>query len=379
MSGAGMRGVLLASMITIATVVLIIIGTAFPNEAARSLAEASPHFLDSSSTPEGAVRDLVQEIGRHDWTRAYSDLANHNEFSQADFVRDITGSQMSLRTYATLANYDIHPQHASDDQAQVRAILHWSTVVGVFQDVRDLQVVHTAGRWQVRWPLVKEPVVPPQVIPVNYLRWDVIYRGAQDDWGMQDVEAPHVRIVDVHPVEHAGGVVVMGEILNEDTVPAFVGVRGSLLRKDGSTIATENAFDKISHTILPKQVTPFRIDFPHASLSEVDSLHMEPSSSLIAASADPIIGIEGQTLNPLPNPSLTGNLVNQSGQVVNIAHVLGTFYDNKGQLVWVADEYVNRALLPQSPEAFSIAIPSDIAGQVSTYRATTTTYSASRL
>ena len=98
-------------------------------------------------------------------------------------------------------------------------------MVGTFLDTRDLRVVRTGDRWGVLWPLVKEPRVPPQVIPVNYLRWDVIYRGPEDDWGSQDVEAPHVRIVDMHPVERSGGVVIMGELLNEDVVPAFVTVK----------------------------------------------------------------------------------------------------------------------------------------------------------
>jgi hypothetical protein len=109
---------------------------------------------------------------------------------------------------------------------------------------------------------VKEQHVPPQVIPVTYLRWDVIYRGPEDDWGAQDVEAPHVRIIDMHPVERAAGVVVLGELLNEDVVPAYVSVKATLLGKNGSPIATEDSFDKISHLLLPKQVTPFLITFP---------------------------------------------------------------------------------------------------------------------
>ncbi len=48
--------------------------------------------------------------------------------------------------------------------------------------------------------------------------------------------------------------------------------------------------------------------------------------------------------------------MNQSGQVVNIAHVLGTFYDSRGQIVWVSDGYANRALLPQTPVAFSLPL-----------------------
>jgi hypothetical protein len=106
---------------------------------------------------------------------------------------------------------------------------------------------------------------------------------------------------------------------------------------------------------------------------------MDPSASLIAASADPIIAIEDQKLNPAPDASLTGKLIDQSGQVVNVAHVLGTFYDKNGKLVWVADQYVNRALLPQTPVPFTISIPPDIAGQVSSERAVTATYSSGGL
>jgi hypothetical protein len=71
-----------------------------------------------------------------------------------------------------------------------------------------------------------------------------------------------------------------------------------------------------------------------------------------------------------------GQLVDQSGQVVNVAHVLGTFYDKNGQLVWVADRYVDRALLPQMPVPFTIPIPPDIARQVSTVRAVSSSFSS---
>jgi hypothetical protein len=226
------------------------------------------------------------------------------------------------------------------------------------------------------WPIVKEPHVPPQVIAVTYLRWDVIYRGPGDDWGAQDVEAPHVRIVDMHPVERAAGVVVLGELLNEDVVPAYVSVKATLMGKNGSPIATEDSFDKISHLLLPKQVTPFLITFPNVSLSDVDSIHMDPTSNLVAASADPVVEIQDQKLSPAPDASFSGQVVNQSGEIVNIAHVLGTFYDQNGQLVWVADQYIDRALLPQTPVSFSMPVPEDLARKVSTERAVVATYTS---
>jgi hypothetical protein len=97
-------------------------------------------------------------------------------------------------------------------------------------------------------------------------------------------------------------------------------------------------------------------------------------SSLIAASADPVIEIGNEQLHPAPDASLTGQLINQSGQIVNVAHVLGTFYDKSGKVVWVADQYVDQALLPQTPVPFQIHIPEDLAKNVSSQRTVIATY-----
>jgi hypothetical protein len=367
-----------AIVIAAATVALIVVGTLWPIPSAIVMAGSGANLLRPSSSPQAAVEILAGEIGQRAWEKAYSSLANKNEFTELEFVRDLTGTYLSLRTYATLDSVDVRPLHATADEAQVQLKLRWSSVVGTFLDTRDLRVVRTGDRWGVLWPIVKEPRVPPQVIPVNYLRWDVIYRGPEDDWGSQDVEAPHVRIVDMHPAERSGGVVIMGELLNEDVVPAFVTVKATLLAKNGSAIATEDSFDKMSHVLLPKQVTPFFIAFHDVELSEVDSVHMDPAATLIAASADPVIGIEDQHFNKPPGASMSGKLLNQSGQVVNVAHVLGTFYDKSGELVWVADQYVDRALLPQTPVSFAMSLPADIASRVASQRAIATTYSSGR-
>ena len=371
------HGRLLAWLLAAATVAFIAIGTLWPNPSSTGF-DAKARLMGSASSPEDAVTGLLQQIARGDWSAAYSKLANRAEFSEAEFTRDLTGNNGSLRTYASLEGFDVRPLRAASEEAQVRANMHWASVVGTFEDVRDLHVVRQGKRWQVAWPIFREAKVPPQVIPVNYLRWDVIYRGAEDDWGAQDVEAPHVRIVAMHPVDRGGGVVILGEVLNEDVVPAFVTVKATLLGSGGAALATEDSFDKISHILLPKQVSPFRIDFPKVRMSDVDSVRVQPATSLVSASADPVIGIESQKLNPVPDSSLSGELVNQSGQVVNVAHVIGTFYDKSGQIIWVADAYPSRALMPQTPLPFTISLPADVSSKVGSYHLVASTYSSGR-
>lgn len=368
------RGRVLAVLLGAATVLLVAIGTLWPSKSAAVYA-GSGGFLESAATPEAAVRNLGEVLRQGAWPRAYSSFANKAQFTEQQFLYDLMGFYPNLRTYATVDKYEVRPLRSSATEAEVQLKIYWATVVGPAPDTRVLRVVKNGDAWQPEWPIEKRQVLPPQVIPVNYLRWDVIYRGAGDDWGAQDVEAPHVKIVDMHPVERADGVVVMGELLNEDVVPAAVSVNATLLsKKDQSAIATEGSFDKISHLLLPKQVTPFLIRFPNVSLSDVGSIRMTPFSSLVQASADPVIEIQDEHLNPAPDASVTGKLSNQSGQIVNVAHVLGTFYDKSGNLVWVADQYVDRALLPQTPVPFDIHIPEDLARKVSTERTVVATY-----
>ena len=82
------------------------------------------------------MENLAAEIRSQAWGEAYSSLGNKAEFTQQQFVHDLTGYYPSLRTYATLQNFDVLPLHASDHEAVVQLRLHWSTVVGTFSDAR---------------------------------------------------------------------------------------------------------------------------------------------------------------------------------------------------------------------------------------------------
>jgi len=333
-----------------------------------------------ASTPEGAVQDMFQNAQGHDWKSAYSYIAPASNVDLQTFTKDLTGRDGSLKTYSTLESINTRTLHENENDAEVRTELKYSTAVGAFYDTRDVKVVKDNGQWKVMWVAEKNPTVPPQVIPVNYLRWDIIWRGAGDDWGSQNVENPHVRILSMHPSEHDGAVMIMGEVENEDTVPAFVSVGATLVSKNGQDLAQESSFDKTSHVLLPKEISPYRIDFPHTKLAQLKSVKMKPDSMLVPASADPVIGVMHQRIDKdaKGRTVLRGELVNESGQTVNIPHVLATFYDNSGNVIWVSDGYVDHALLPQTPQPFAVDLRDELASSVHSYRVTVNQYSLNR-
>ncbi len=64
--------------------------------------------------------------------------------------------------------------------------------------------------------------------------------------------------------------------------------------------------------------------------------------------------------------------------MVNIPHVLATYYDNAGKVIWVSDGYVDHALLPQTPVPFALDLPTDLASKVQNYRVTVNQYMLNR-
>lgn len=338
---------------------------------------AAARAISSGRTPEEAVQALMADVKARDWNSAYSRLANSNTLEKQDFIHDLAGTNGSLRTYSSLQSFTVWPLHATDQEATMRLRMTWSSAIGPLDEVRDLRVQHLNDTWKVEWPKPNFAKVPPQVIPVNYLRWDVIGRAAGDDWGVQNVDTPNVRITSMNAIERPEGVVLVGEVVNEDTVPAYVSVNATLLKPDQTTIDQESSFDMIAHTLLPRQVSPYRIDFPGIRIKQVKNVRMDVKALLVPAHADPVIAVTDQKMetDALRSNLLRGNLVNQSGQNVDIAQVVAAYYDANGKVIWVSNGYVDQALLPQVSVPFAVPVPKDIAPKVHSYHVVVNHYS----
>jgi hypothetical protein len=369
-------------VIVAVTVLLMFVGLTSVGRSAGTVGinagGALPGFSSDTSTPEKALTNFLLDIQKRNWGRAFSSTERTSDaINEQSFIQDWIGSSGGLRSFSALERFDTRPLHATDSEAQMRVRLHWATPVGPVEDVRDLRLKHTGDTWRVVWDETPRPNVPAQIVPVNYLRWDLVTGNGSDEWGSHNVDAPHVRIVSMNAVDSAEGVVIMGEVVNEDTVPAFVNVNAILLNASGGTIDDESSFDKILHVLLPKQVSPYRVDFPHISLNKVKNVRMDVKATLVPASSDPVIGVMNQKLetDAQGHTVLHGELLNESGETVNIPHVIASFYDNSGKVVWVSDGYVEKALLPQSTETFAVEIPQSLAGKVQNFHVVVNQYS----
>lgn len=376
------RALPLIIVLVVVTVILIFVGLSGAGRSTGTVGIAAgsalPGFSARADTAEKALSNFLLDVQRRNWDRAFSSVERtSNAINEQAFIQEWTGTNGGLRSFSSLERYEARPLHATESDAQMRVRMHWTTPVGPVEDVRDFHLAKRGDQWKVIWDQKPAPNVPAQIVPVNYLRWDLVSGTSSDEWGSHNVDAPHVRIVSMNAVDSAEGAVVMGEVVNEDTIPAFVNVNATLVDASGNAIDDEGSFDKILHVLLPKQVSPYRIDFPHLSLSKAKNIRMDVKATLVPASSDPVIGVMNQKIDQdaQGRSVLRGDLLNQSGQTVNVPHVIVSFYDNNGKVVWVSDGYVQQALLPQSSEPFAVEVPKPVAGKVQNFHVVVNQYS----
>jgi hypothetical protein len=355
-----------------ATIALIIAGlyqTPPASAGTVGITSGSSLLAPKPDTPDRALTLFLEDMQRRNWDKAFGDVAQANGVDEQAMMQEWSGSNGSLRTFSNLEGFQLWPMHETNDDAQIRARMRWSTPVGPVEEVRDFRLQRDGSIWKVVFSKIEIPSTPAQVVPVTYLRWDLVTGAGSDSWGSHNVDAPRVRIISMNAVDSAEGTVIVGEVTNEDTVPAFVNVNATLIDGSGKTLDEESSFDRIAHILLPKEVSPYRIDFPGIPLADVKNVHMDVRPALVPASADPVIGVINQKIekDPQGNSVLRGELLNQSGETVNIPHVIASFYDSNGRVIWVSDGYVDRAMVPLGSEPFAVEIPRSLASKVQSY------------
>src|ERR1700758_2728364 len=200
-----MRTLSIVILMVAVTVVLMFIGLSTGRSAGTvgvAAGTALPGFSTSASTPEQALNNFLLDVQRRNWDRAFSSIERTSDtLNEQAFIQEWIGSNGGLRSFSSLERFDTRPLHATDSDAQMRVRLHWTTPVGPVENVRDFKLAHRGDSWRVIWDEAPKPNVPAQIVPVNYLRWDLVSGTAGQDWGSHSVDAPNVRIVLMNAVD----------------------------------------------------------------------------------------------------------------------------------------------------------------------------------
>jgi hypothetical protein len=341
-------------------------------------------YINQARTPTAVVQAYYDDLDFRRFNLAYErlDPATRPPYDQYLIDLSVTGGMVA--SYGKLDSVRVTTLSAEPDRVVVDAATDWVTSLSTYATTQHLTLVLRDGQWYITPAQVDITIPPEQFIR----RGEIGYvsagrrRVTTEPTAFGDIlDRPEIQILSSRLVKHAGRYDVVGELINLDSDPADLTVTAFLRDAAGEELVRYNAQEGMIHKLLPKEVTPFRVEFEGvagAVLSDtLDLKKFKPGAFTPPLITRPIGSFDVYAKAVVTSHDLSRNLTLQNmevqlagdgaahltGQLLNtgtheatIPHVLLTYYDEHDRVVWVDHVYIRDAVRPQRMQPIDIAL-----------------------
>jgi len=335
--------------------------------------------------PENVVKAYYDAMDFKEFEKAYSYLNPESQKQLSQFMLEISVSDGLLSSYAKLDAINVVIDNESTTSAKATVTAGWITPLKTITTTEIHSLSKINNKWYIDASVV-DPDIPPDQLLVQNTTTFYNHGKRRITSGKtyhEDIlKQPVVEVLSARLLYIQNQYVIVGEIQNIDNVPADISVTGTLYSTDNRILAQFNAKDVIKHKLLPKETTPFRVNFEDIAWQNEDdvkptkytpdafteiSLEAIPTTFNLQVKANVAISDLYQALvladvslthNPLSQEEyLTGFLFNQSVQDATIPQLLVGYYDDQKELLWTEARYIDASVRQQRKQDFTIALP----------------------
>lgn len=289
-----------------------------------------------------------------------------------------------LASYAKLDSVYTSFVRQEPDRVVVRADTIWITALQEYRTTQTHTLVKRNGKWYLLFSKSDIRIPPDQFFRQPSVAWGSQQRRRVTDrtTAFADIlDRPELQILSARLVKVNDRYSVVGELINTDVDPADLTVTSYLFDEDNNELTWYNAQYAIIHKILPKEVTPFRIDFEGVAGMRIEerqpgALEFDPNAftppdirapianfevyaKALVTGRDLYRGVGVQDVQVVQEDGayrLQGELINNGTLEATIPHLLITYYDERNQVVWVDHFYQSESIRPQRTQRFDVPI-----------------------
>ena len=308
---------------------------------------------NTQGSPEEVILNYYHDLDFKRFNKAYSYLDKGQEFSLEQYLLELSLEDGILASYAKLDTISIdHIETLRDNKLRYHLNVEWFTALKKY----TTKTVQTLSKKEDKWYLEKKPkeraTPPDQLINVpslNFLDQGRRQAEIKSTNRLDILDRPEIALLQAQLVKKDGNYHLVGEILNSDNVPAFVTVEGVLYDKEGIEIYRSNADESLIHNLLPKENSPFRIDFDNwgeigeARKTEVYDFVVFAKSLVTDESLYKFMGLRSLSIN---EAQLQLTLDNYGNKEISIPQIL-IVYEENDKIIWIDKYYMDSGIRPQ--------------------------------
>ena len=340
-------------------------------------------FWHSINTPEAVMLAYYDDLDFRRFDSAYErlDPVTKPSFEQYMIERSVKGGLVA--SYAKLDYVKATVIHAEDNHVDMMVETQWITSIARYTSTQRHTLVLRDRRWYIVLEQTDRRIPPDQFFRRGEVAWrsQERRRVTENTTAFSDVlDRPKLQVLSARLVRYAGRYGVVGELANVDVNPGDVTVTSVLFDDQGEELSRYNAQLVMKHKLLPKEITPFRIDFEGVAgavlTDTLTSGDFDPNAFSSVQFNTPInafavyakavvtgrdlykdVAVQGLTVvNEDGQLFLDGALLNNGTIEATIPQVLLTYYDDTGRVVWVDHHFVEEAVFPQRVVPFRMSL-----------------------
>ncbi len=336
---------------------------------------------NAQRSPENVVKAYYDALDFKEFERAHTYLDPTSNTPLSQYMLEVSVTDGLLNSYAKLNGIEVILSSQTSNTAIAEIVTEWITPLESVTKKEEKELVEIEGKWYIKPKKLHNDLPPDQLFSANSTQFynHGRRRITTEQTHHEDVlQQPVLEVLSAKLVKFQNEYAIIGELQNVDNIPADVVISATLYDEKNVELAQHSAKYVIKHKLMPKEVTPFKVNFE--GIAWINSNELAPSTfnpdeftpakfnkapktfnlqcAANVANTDLYKGLAIQQLQT-EEDLLKGQLFNSGLQEVSIPQLLVAYYDDSGQLLWVGQQFLKEGVRVHRKQPFSY-IPIDL-------------------
>lgn len=326
-------------------------------------------------SPNNVVESYYDAIDFKEFERAHAYLDPSAEITLDQYMLEVSVTDGVLSSYAKLDSIGIEIVDRTATSAKAKVVTRWITPLEKVKKDYFHELSKRSGKWYIR-PTKKDSDIPPDQLFTqntttfyNHGRRKITTQQTHHE---DVLRQPVLEILSAKLVSYNGQYSIVGELQNVDDIPADVVIKGTLYNDANKELAVYNAKFHVKHKLMPKETSPFKINFEGIAWSSTkDTMPptFDPDQFTPIALEEQPVTFNLQSAGNVANTDLyksvvlqnivftdhgiNGELYNGGIQEVTIPQLLISYYDENHELLWVDHQFIPDGVRVQRKQVFT--------------------------
>ena len=322
---------------------------------------ANIYFLNIKQlTHERAITSYYDALDSKEYEEAYNMLYVDESLTLDLFMLQISTTDGLLDSYGKINTITHETLMKKPDYAVVKTEIEFITSLKSYRVVKTHEVLKKGWKWYMK-PDPSHNYIPTDQYS-NVVTNQFINQGrrritTKETFHQDILDRPVSRIIQANLIKKDSSWHIVGLIQNIDSYPSDITLIATLLDSSNQKITDYYDGYQLTHKLLPKEITGFRIDFRDVEWDLLsDSLKIQPSNFSLevlgsVATQDLYKKVAIQELT-FHDQNLSGRLYNYGNHTSTISQLLTNYYDENDKIRWVDTEWVEKSIFPKKSLEF---------------------------